>query len=129
MNMHKQLLSLTTEAFERAFPKPKRNGVAMKRWLNAWHQLAEIHDWVKNPYFNDERGKRIAQIIKEAFSWCFATKPLRYRTYRISLGLMKYPTRNKYSDVMHYGIKITSNREVYFSIVYPSSSRANQFTD
>ncbi len=91
--------------FEESFPKPKKAGAAMRRWLSARYQLLEIQEFLKNPqlYFEKDarRALRIASIFKRSILYLTA-KPRRFRGYAISLGLHK--TANA-----HYCLLITSD--------------------
>jgi len=98
--------------FESSYPKPKKAGVAMHRWLNACQQLLEIKDFLKNPqlYFenNPPRARRIGNMFGRAITF-LTKKPRRYRTYAISLGLYKYFYPGKTANA-HYCLFIAADR-------------------
>ncbi len=111
--------------FESSFPKPKARGIAMRRWLSAYHQYMEIRDFFKNPRFYFEkdiqRARHITNIFKRSILYLTA-KPRRFRTYTISLGLCKYLFSGKTINV-HYCISLAADRTEKASEIRVSLSK------
>ncbi|MBS7281154.1 MAG: hypothetical protein KIH09_15165, partial [Candidatus Freyarchaeota archaeon] len=129
MTMKQKILeALETAKTELTKISQTKNPKRRKRALNALQQAMEISDWLKKPYF-DERGYHIAHTIRQAFFWCFAQKPNRYRTHYISLGLEKFPRKGHWVDERHYAIKITSHKTAEFTRCYPNLTPATYYTD
>jgi len=120
--------------FESSFPKPKKAGVAMRRWLSAQHQWLEICDFIKNPqlYFEKDvqRARRIGNMFGRAIAF-LTRKPKRFRRYAISLGLQKYFYRGKTANA-HYCLFITSDfkeKAAEFRVSLATTAPTEEYTD